>query len=268
MQLHYSSSISWGALLYLCLDPRPRVGGRPPKRACHLLRPAIAARGAQGPCPPRPPVFQPPAGPQRFGERPPLSALGTPRAVQLRRSSPGAAAAAPRHCLSPTALVRVQARDSCPAGGRATRASISAWMVGRCQPVWDVTAGLEGVTRRSAGRSATAGCQTVTLSGCHRHPGDPVQPSNSVLLSATRPPSRPVFHCLACMPKRVELYCRCNCAGAAATARCSAPLPLTRCSCARAGARQLPGRWQGYSGVNVGVDGWSLPACVDRYGRP
>ena len=24
-------------------------------------------------------------------------------------------------------------------------------------------------------------------------------------------------------------------------------------TCARAGARQLPGRWQGYSGVNVGV---------------
>ena len=53
-------------------------------------------------------------------------------------------------------------------------------------------------------------------------------------------------------------------AGAAAEQQ----LPLTHCSCARAGARQLPGRWQGYSGVNVGVDGWSLPACVDRYGRP
>jgi hypothetical protein len=50
--------------------------------------------------------------------------------------------------------------------------------------------------------------------------------------------------------------------------RCSAPLPLTHCSCARAGARQLPGRWQGYSGVNIGMDGWSLPACVGRYGRP
>jgi len=68
--------------------------------------------------------------------------------------------------------------------------------------------------------------------------------------------------------KRVELRCRCNCAGAAATARCSTPLPLTHCSCARAGTRQLPSRWQGNSGVNVGVDGWSLPACVDRYGRP
>jgi hypothetical protein len=68
--------------------------------------------------------------------------------------------------------------------------------------------------------------------------------------------------------KRVELRCRCNCAGAAAAARCSTPLPLTHCSCARAGTRQLPSRWQGNSGVNVGVDGWSLPACVDRYGRP
>ena len=42
----------------------------------------------------------------------------------------------------------------------------------------------------------------------------------------------------------------------------STPLPLTHCSCARAGARQLLGRWQGYSGVNVGVGGWVLPACV------
>ena len=221
--------------------------------------------------PTAPTGFSATCGPTAFWGAPAVICAGhtarSATAPEQPRSSQHAAAAAPRHC-SPTALVRVQARDSCPAGGRATRASISAWMVGRCQPVWDVTAGLEGVTRRSAGRSATAGCQTVTLSGCHRHPGDPVQPSNSVLLSATRPPSRPVFHCLACMPKRVELYCRCNCAGAAATARCSAPLPLTRCSCARAGARQLPGRWQGYSGVNVGVDGWSLPACVDRYGRP
>ena len=28
------------------------------------------------------------------------------------------------------------------------------------------------------------------------------------------------------------------------------------------GARQWPGSWQGYSGVNVGVGGWVLPACV------
>jgi hypothetical protein len=256
-------------LLYLCLDPRPRVGGRPPKRACHLLRPAIAARGAQGPCPPRPPVFQPPAGPQRFGERPPLSALGTPRAVQLRRSSPGAAAAAPRHCLSPTALVRVQARDSCPAGGRATRASISAWMVGRCQPVWDVTAGLEGVTRRSAGRSATAGCQTVTLSGCHRHPGDPVGTAQQLSASECYPTTFPPSFSLSCLHAETRgallpLQLR------RSSRRCPLlrALPLTRCSCARAGARQLRGRWQGYSGANVGMDGWSLPACVGRYGRP
>ena len=39
------------------------------------------------------------------------------------------------------------------------------------------------------------------------------------------------------------------------SSRCSTPLPLTHCSCARAGARQLLGRWQGYSGVNVGVAG-------------
>eukprot|EP01046_Picozoa_sp_COSAG06_P082540 COSAG06_NODE_29556_length_554_cov_1.118681_1_plen_56_part_01 len=45
-------------------------------------------------------------------------------------------------------------------------------------------------------------------------------------------------------------------------------VPLTRCSCAHAGARQLPGRWQGYSGINIDVGGWSLPACLDRYGRP
>ena len=67
-------------------------------------------------------------------------------------------------CLSPTALVRVQARDSCPAGGRATRASTSAWMVGRCQPVWTVTAGLDGVTWRSAGHRAA--CWLLRLSRC------------------------------------------------------------------------------------------------------
>jgi hypothetical protein len=39
------------------------------------------------------------------------------------------------------------------------------------------------------------------LSGCHHHPGHPVQPSNSVLLGATWPPSRPDFHCLSCVPE-------------------------------------------------------------------
>ena len=145
--------------------PAARPGNHivPAKRGRGALPPAIAARGAQGPCPPRPPVFQQPAALLRFEQRPPLSALGTPRAVQLRRSSPGAAAAP--HCLSPAALVRVQARDSCPAGGRATRASTSAWMVGRCQPVWAVTAGLDGVTRRSAGHRAA--CWLLRLSRCH-----------------------------------------------------------------------------------------------------
>jgi hypothetical protein len=109
--------------------------------------------------------------------------------------------AAPRRCLSPAALVRVQARDSCPAGGRATRASTSAWMVGRCQPVWTVTAGLEGMTWRSAGRRCLLAAQTVALSDCHRHPGDPVHPSNSVLLSATHPPSCSVSRCLSGVPK-------------------------------------------------------------------
>ena len=67
-------------------------------------------------------------------------------------------------CLSPAALVRVQARDSCPAGGRATRASTSVWLVDRCQPVWTVTAGLEGMTWRSAGRRAA--CWLLSLSRC------------------------------------------------------------------------------------------------------
>ena len=44
--------------------------------------------------------------------------------------------------------------------------------------------------------------------------------------------------------------------------RCSAPLPLTRCSCARAGARQLPGRWRGVSGVDVDLLIAPLPAGV------
>ena len=138
--------------------------------------------------------------PQRNQERPPLSVLGTPRAVQLRRSSPGAAAAAPRRCLSPAALVRMQARDSCLAGGRATRASTSAWMVGRCQPVWAVTAGLDGVTRRSAGHRAA--CWLLRLSGCHHHPGDPAQPSNSVLL--TDPATFPSSFSLSCLHAEVE----------------------------------------------------------------
>ena len=166
-------------------------------------------------------------GPQRNQERQPLSALGTPRAVQLRRSSPGAAAA-PRRCLSPAALVRVQARDSCPAGGRATRASTSAWMVGRCQPVWAVTAGLDGTTRRSAGHpGCLLAAQTVALSGCHRLPGDPVHPSNSVLLSAIHPPFCSVSHCLSGVP---EVETR------------GAPLPLTAAAASLLPAsRRVPG---------------------------
>ena len=39
-------------------------------------------------------------------------------------------------------------------------------------------------------------------------------------------------------------------------------LPLTRCSCARAGARQLPGRWRGVSGVDVDLLIAPLPAGV------
>jgi hypothetical protein len=39
-----------------------------------------------------------------------------------------------------------------------------AWMVGRCQPVWTVTAGLEGMTWRSAGRRAA--CWLLRLSRC------------------------------------------------------------------------------------------------------
>jgi hypothetical protein len=37
-------------------------------------------------------------------------------------------------------------------------------MVGRCQPVWTVTAGLEGMTWRSAGRRAA--CWLLRLSRC------------------------------------------------------------------------------------------------------
>jgi hypothetical protein len=120
--------------------------------------------------------------------------------------------AAPRHCLSPAALVRVQARDSCPAGGRATRASTSAWMVGRCQPVWTVTAGLEGMTWRSAGRRLPAGCsdcRAVWLSP------PPWRPGTSQQLSASEryPPalllSFPLsFWCAQGRNASVELRCR------------------------------------------------------------
>ena len=104
----------------------------------------------------------------------------------------------PRHCLSPTALVRVQARDSCSAGGRATRASTSVWLVDRCQPVWTVTAGIEGMTWRSAGhRAACWLLSRVALSGCHHHPGNPVQKlSASECYLAALPPSFPLSCCM------------------------------------------------------------------------
>ena len=133
-----------------------------------------------------------------------------------------------RHCLSPTALVRVQARDSCSTDGRATRASTSVWLVDRCQPVWTVTAGIEGMTWRSAGhRAACRLLSRVALSGCHHHPGDPVHPSNSVLLSATHPPFCSVSRCLSGVP---EVETR------------GAPLPLTAAAASLLPAsRRVPG---------------------------
>ena len=69
--------------------------------------------------------------------------------------------------------------------------------------------------------------QTVALSGCHRHPGDPVHPSNSVLLSATHPPFCSVFRCLSGVPK-VETR--------------GAPLPLTAAAASLLPAsRRVPG---------------------------
>ena len=69
--------------------------------------------------------------------------------------------------------------------------------------------------------------QTVALSGCHRHPGDPVQPSNSVLLSATHPPFCSVSRCLSGVP---EVDAR------------GAPLPLTAAAASLLPAsRRVPG---------------------------
>ena len=69
--------------------------------------------------------------------------------------------------------------------------------------------------------------QTVALSGCHHHPGDPVHPSNSVLLSATHPPFCSVSHCLSGVP---EVETR------------GAPLPLTAAAASLLPAsRRVPG---------------------------
>ena len=69
--------------------------------------------------------------------------------------------------------------------------------------------------------------QTVALSGCHRHPGDPVHPSNSVLLSTTHPPFCSVSRCLSGVP---EVDAR------------GAPLPLTAAAASLLPAsRRVPG---------------------------
>ena len=69
--------------------------------------------------------------------------------------------------------------------------------------------------------------QTVALSGCHHHPGDPVHPSNSVLLSAIHPPFCSVSRCLSGVP---EVETR------------GAPLPLTAAAASVLPAsRRVPG---------------------------
>ena len=69
--------------------------------------------------------------------------------------------------------------------------------------------------------------QSVALSGCHHHPGDPVHPSNSVLLSATHPPFCSVSRCLSGVP---EVETR------------GAPLPLTAAAASLLPAsRRVPG---------------------------
>ena len=102
------------------------------------------------------------------------------------------------------------------------------------------------------------GLDRVTACGPWRHRGGsgrrthgrasrwPHPTSAKVRFGATAPqPQLPeaVRHCAA--------VCCCRAVAVAAVQAVAAEAK----TCARAGARQLPGRWQGYSGVNVGVGG-------------
>ena len=116
-----------------------------------------------------------------------------PASKAWRGAPIGSAACSAVRCLS-TACLQLAfsapwARDSGPARGRATRASTSVWVGGCCQRVW-----LPG---RLLAAGLAAGCWLrpsrclaviTTLATWYR---------NSVLLSATWLPFRPVFHCLA-----------------------------------------------------------------------
>ena len=77
--------------------------------------------------------------------------------------------------------------------------------------------------------------QTVALSGCHRHPGDPVHPSNSVLLSTTTRPSAPFPAVFLACPRstRAELRCRSPRQLLRSFQRAEWPVFITRprCSC-------------------------------------
>ena len=141
----------------------------------------------------------------------------------------------PTRCLRPTAshplLLCACRRETAarPVAGLLGRQRRCGWLiVDRCQPVWTVTAGIEGMTWRSAGhRAACRLLSRVALSGCHHHPGDPVHPSNSVLLSATHPPFCSVSRCLSGVP---EVETR------------GAPLPLTAAAASLLPAsRRVPG---------------------------